>query len=1041
MLVLLIGVVCAYAASRASGPRGLSPRLAAACTALVGLAMVVQVWSAAGALRQYRFTLLGLRFAAVSADGAPTADTLRVGGDYETADLYAAGAGSAPAALVRVTGDSAPRAVVVSARRDAEAVVLVHLRSLLGERVRVLGGRPVSARDTIRVGGAGGLALTVEERGPPLRRTHWVRGGGREVFLPAARRNWRDRLVNRHPGPLQRTYPLADVLEALGEPGGSTLSSFFYYDDGTLSFADLDSELTVSGPPAAGADTLWAPGEDPRRFTVAGLPFRDYADVDLTPPERYGVRPLRSGRLSLNGPWLDFRMSTPEVRSFDAGAMRQLSLDNRTRHRPCAAPDRVFRVHLSAVRQSLAREAVTFSAPPRRFESASQAVLALRCDFAGTALRILTPAGPVAGTLGTPFTVGDGRREVIVRIDAKNVTPWGLLLLTALLAAPALLFGRVPVPDAVRGLAVCATGLAAVRLLMGLSAAVEYPFLQEASQTGIWLAAVLPWAVLLAGADRRRAPDWFAPAQVVYGAFALALTWAVFVDSRPKFVVLGGLALAVGALAHPAVRGTLARLGRWGRAFGRAVARPAADALRRAGRRGVATRPGAWLRAGAGSASRGARRAWRRMPGVALGAALLAARIVLAAANMSEAVGLGGTRVGISVFYTPLSLFLLVYVVRRHERMLLSRARRGQPAAPERGRWRGAVAPVLDIWAYLVLAFAGTAAFIADLGLALTTLPGALVFLLVLAERWSPAPEPSRPGRAREALAALGALRVALVLPLALFVLVQVQPRLALPEGDASQPQFRMQPWSTSSLRLLERGDPAALELIGQRRSEALGAMSETMRAYTRGPLTGSGFFRGQVSPELRATAAQEHAVSALLVGQWGLPGALGLVLLLTALLAPVAPWWRGVAPATPWTGTGAFLCAAVLALLVAFALVLPQGGSWRLVAAGVLVVGSALGVLGWLAAERPPRVALPSGPVIPAAESTAALFLLTLCGAGLYMVLANYGLVLFTGKNVYGLALDSIGDLLETLALFAGAALLLRRSSPGAAGIQRRGA
>ena len=44
-------------------------------------------------------------------------------------------------------------------------------------------------------------------------------------------------------------------------------------------------------------------------------------------------------------------------------------------------------------------------------------------------------------------------------------------------------------------------------------------------------------------------------------------------------------------------------------------------------------------------------------------------------------------------------------------------------------------------------------------------------------------------------------------------------------------------------------------------------------------------------------------------------------------------------------------------------------------------------------------------------------------------MVLANYGLVLFTGKNVYGLALDSIGDLLETLALFAGAAFLLRRA------------
>ncbi|HEU4558480.1 MAG TPA: hypothetical protein VFS20_11555 [Longimicrobium sp.] len=1016
LLVLAIGALCVYAAWKASAPPGLTPRQAAACTAAIAAIVVLQVWSAAGALRQYRLTLLGLRYAAVSAGGAPAADTLRVGGDYETADLYAAGAGIAPVAFVRVAGDSVPRAVVISARPDAESVVLVHEETMFGERLRVLGARLLAHGDTLRVGGPSGLALT-------LPANDRVSNGSRSVVLPAVNRNWRDRLVSRHPGPLQRTYPLADVMEALGEPGGNDLSSFFFYDEEQVGFADLDSEVSLTGPPTRDTDTLWTAQGGARRFTVAGLPFRDYAEVNLTAPERYGVRPLRSGRTTLNGPWLDFRISTPEVRSFDAKALRELSFEGRA-GRPCAAPERTYRVHLSAVRQSLERSAVTFSAPPRRFESASQAVLALPCDFSGRGMRILTPSGPVAGEPGTPFTVGDGRREAIFRVDAKNLTPGGLLLLFVLLAFSAFLFLRVPVGGEIRALAVCATGVAAVRLLLGLDAAVEYPFLQEASQTGVWLAAVLPWAVLVAGCERRSAPAWFGPAQAIYTAFAVALTTVVFVDSRPKVLVLGGLTVALGVLA---LRGTPGLAGRWVAAAERALAGVLAwlGRLLGRGRRALVRALRAWR--ATRTVRRWMRRWTRRFPGTTLGLAMLAGRIALAAVNMTEALGVGGTRVGISVFYTPLSMCLLVYVVRRHERRALfgAQAKRRTPS--------GALGAIVDVWAYLVLAFVAVAALTADLGLALTTLPGALVFLLVVAERWSPVDAPARPGRGREVLAALSPIRVALALPLALFVLVQVQPRLALPAGDASQPQFRMQPWSTSELRLLERGDPAALQLIGQRRSEALGAMSETMRAYTRGPIDGAGYFLGKVSPELRATAAQEHAVSALLVSQWGWFGAVGVVLLLSALLAPVSRWWRAHASAAAFTQGGVFLAALVLGGLLVSSVILPQGGAWRLVTALIVVGGSGVGALCWLWRERAARpVAIPSGRVLGFPGAAAALFLLTLCGAGLYMVVANYGLVLFTGKNVYGLALDSIGDLLETLVLFAGAAFLLRRAQAG---------
>lgn len=57
------------------------------------------------------------------------------------------------------------------------------------------------------------------------------------------------------------------------------------------------------------------------------------------------------------------------------------------------------------------------------------------------------------------------------------------------------------------------------------------------------------------------------------------------------------------------------------------------------------------------------------------------------------------------------------------------------------------------------------------------------------------------------------------------------------------------------------------------------------------------------------------------------------------------------------------------------------------------------------------------------------ALALLTFAMAGVYMVLANYGWVLFTGKNVYLLGLDSVSDALESMALLALAAFSLTRS------------
>jgi hypothetical protein len=237
-----------------------------------------------------------------------------------------------------------------------------------------------------------------------------------------------------------------------------------------------------------------------------------------------------------------------------------------------------------------------------------------------------------------------------------------------------------------------------------------------------------------------------------------------------------------------------------------------------------------------------------------------------------------------------------------------------------------------------------------------------------------------------------------------------------------------MAEWNRNELLLLERGDPEALGMIGQRRSEALAVMRETMRSYTRGNLLGRGYLQGRITGEIRPTAPREHAVSALLASQWGLPGTAGLVLLLAGLLVPAA---RALEPTrADGSRRGGWVLAAALSVPTLLAVLLPA--PWGLLA---LVVASGA-ALAWLVAPSrggAPEPAPPGGtPALGLGPAIGALSLFVMAGAGLYMVLANYGLVLFTGKNVYLLGIDSVGDVVEGVALLAlaAAALSLRPTS-----------
>lgn len=959
MTLLLLGLLALAAVWRMRG----DARADARWLALLALVPMVTLWFARDEVARYRFTLLGLRY------DASASETLSAGGDYWEADLYIAGAGDAESLRLEIADDSTERTVLVQPAEDASAVTLIEEDGAL----RVAGGLPLATGDTIFIGT--GIHLTMERTGGLLPRAAVVRdiATGQEATLPLPSRGWVRRVWPARPSVLQRTYPLADVLAVLGIEDVPPLSSFLYYERGRVVLADLDSEVTLSGERVPQAEEVWRDGRGVR-ILVAGLAHRDSPDPDLTPPERYGVRPLRGFAPELRGRWLDLVFATPEIRSLDRASLEALDVAERGRR----GSDDVYSVRLTPARNVPTREAVAFETPAQRFAAGSQAVFRLPRNPSASTFHVLTPAGLAAWESGRPFPLGEADRAILMRVDGQATRASSWLLFAVLLglgaAAPLLpgLRGAVP------ALSIGAFALAALRLPLGLTAHLGPPFAQEAHQLGLWLLAALPWSVIVC-ADLARAfgdealdrePALRRIAHLVYALVLFALALVLFPGSTAKIAVLGLLPAALVTL--------LFFIGRVHAPLQRAGTRMF-DAIRRL--------------------------LW---PGLAIGVSLLVLRVVLALLGWREAVPVGGTRIAVSVLYTPLTMLAVACVAAVH-------ARRVAAAGAQRSRPLARAA--LDLWLLLGSAFVGVGALISDFGIVLVGMAGALVFVAMLGARWA-APSLHGPIPAG-----------AFALPLLLFVLLQALPGITRPlwQDAVQEADARMAEWGRNELLLLERGDPDALRLIGQRRSEALAVTSETLRSYTRGNLFGRGVLNGRVTDEIRETSVREHTVSALLASQWGLAGVGGLVLVLGAMTLPFA----GSAQARRrHGGSRVHITIAVLFPLLLWALPSPLDAV-ALALAAVPVVAITAGVaLGRLKPERfdaVPPVTEPQTRVLGAVSLVA---LLTLVLAGAYMVLANYGLVFFTGKNVYGLGLDSVGDALETITLLglAVAAPALRR-------------
>lgn len=162
-------------------------------------------------------------------------------------------------------------------------------------------------------------------------------------------------------------------------------------------------------------------------------------------------------------------------------------------------------------------------------------------------------------------------------------------------------------------------------------------------------------------------------------------------------------------------------------------------------------------------------------------------------------------------------------------------------------------------------------------------------------------------------------------------------------------------------LRLLAFAYPERLEQVARRSSEQLSVMSSVMASYTSGPFTGRGYFASEVSPHIRATALREHAPAVFVAAEWGLAGILGLI----AVFAVAGVAGRAAAV-------------------------------WNAEDDDGFAAGGAAAFWGTAAFLAGLTIAIPS----------------------VYMILANYRLTLFTGKNAYLLGLDSTADVLEAFLL-----------------------
>ena len=1029
MSILLLGFVAGFGAflTVRNPERRWPPVLS---VVLMGLLVVLQTCTASDRLASYQVRLLGQRFNVGAEEGGVPMRTGAVSGDRDRADIHVSGVGMDPIAEFEVVSDSSVFVVPASGN---QGVVAVPTRRFL-RRVRwsLLRSVAVEPDDRIRVRSDTVEAELTFERAP-----RWLKGTVDELVLrvreeggvwgdavrdtvpyPKAksllRRLWRER-----PTVWQRTYPLADLLKKAEAGVGSALNSFLYYDGDAARLAVLDDGVEVlteskGSKKAVERLQVWmGAGSGVEPFRVAGLPFRDFQGPDFDAVERYGIRHLATFSARIDDDWLTVQKSRPDIHAVRGSEMVAERIDLRPKVDKTHEGVEAYSLRLSAGTGTRAR--VALALPANAFDAAAEAKLLLPYETTAGKFDLLTPSGFADLEAGKPFTWRDGERGLLLRVDGLGVS-WEfvclLLFLFSVAVIPFLVVRDASEAEAAtRALALVAVALASLRLLLAISAKARFPFVDEGHEISLWLIPVIPSFVFVAGGALGR----MAPSTREHGA---SRGWRELMgDAVPLFFLSAGLAFAAISL-FPAIG-----------EFPVLLLILASVVILLVGRcvvpvplilncliecRGSRSFPG---------------------PGLRWGLFLFLLRFFLGWLGIQEQLHMG-FRFGLSVLYTPVALLFFVRALAYHDHRVRS-------ASSE--KVMGVLTwSYIDLGSFLLFVYVLTSAVISDYGIALTTLPGPLLVLVWAGWRWS--------GHAGLRAVGIGWL------PLIVFAAVQAAPEIPLwlLPGDVDVAS-RLETWGRDELLLLQRDNPEDLERIGESRSDALSMTHDVMRSYTRTNWFGYGFLEGHVSSQIQSTATFEHLVTALLASQWGAVGTIGLTLILVAVLLPMsllpAPSSRrfpfddlpvrikDCVEQHPWIVPVVL----VVGLCVFGLLPLPL----QLLMLGVPLI---LVVVSWLRRWRwdwwEPVVCFWRWPCWrwdrwepvacfwrwpwwrcdwwkPREESPPERFwilafaaLASFSSAGIYMVLANYGWVLFTGKNVYLLGLDSRSDTLEALLL-----------------------
>ncbi len=324
------------------------------------------------------------------------------------------------------------------------------------------------------------------------------------------------------------------------------------------------------------------------------------------------------------------------------------------------------------------------------------------------------------------------------------------------------------------------------------------------------------------------------------------------------------------------------------------------------------------------------------LPFLLAGALFFLVRLVLVLFGWKESIPFSSARVSLSAAYVPAAAILQgIFLFTLHRRMVRTRQLQGRDLA-------AAVILIVLVW-FL------PAAVTSDVGLALLNVP---VFAFLLAGCVAGSGLAKSAGRSQRLLRAFPALLAVLIVT---FVGAAPAWRLVLPL--LGKEKFLERAADANFARFIHFAEPERLRELATKQGESLAVTSALLQRYISSGVTGRGYGRSEMSPQLGDTALRDFAPAVFIAAEWGLAGTLAMIALYLAFAAA----GRTIAP-------------------------------WR-----------------WPATSAPARS--PSAAVAYVAATTIAV-------ASIYMILANHELLLLTGKNAYLFGLDSAGDVLETIAL-----------------------